>query len=77
MSIGGIIYPSADLASPKFVDIRNGVGRHRINGEQTMARFPDGTLERIKGVLMEGEKQSDFIRLAVERELEKRELSRG
>ena len=49
------------------------VGRPRINGEQTMARFRDGTLDRIKAVLAKGEKQSDFIREAVEAELAKRE----
>ena len=54
-------------------DIPAPVGRPRINGEQTMARFRDGTLERIKAVLTEREKQSDFIRDAVERELERRE----
>lgn len=49
------------------------VGRPRINGEQTMARFRDGTLDRIKAVLAEKEKQSDFIREAVEEALERRE----
>ena len=49
------------------------VGRPRINGEQTMARFRDGTLDRIKAVLGEKEKQSDFIREAVEEALERRE----
>lgn len=49
------------------------VGRPRINGEQTMARFRDGTLDRIKAILADGEKQSDFIRDAVEKELERRE----
>ena len=56
-----------------MVDSHRGVGRRRINGEQTMARFPDGTLERIREVLLQNEKQSDFIRHAVERELERRE----
>lgn len=54
-------------------DIRPGVGRPRINGEQTPARFPDGTLARIDAVLAEGEKRSDFIREAVDQELAKRE----
>ena len=49
------------------------VGRPRINHEKTMARFGDGTLDRIKAVLAPREKQSDFIREAVERELERRE----
>ena len=48
------------------------VGRPRINGEQTMARFREGTLDRIKLALADDEKQSDFIRKAVEHELERR-----
>lgn len=38
-----------------------------------MARFRDGTLDRVKAVLRGNEKQSDFIRDAVEAELTKRE----
>ena len=34
-----------------------------------MARFPDGTLVRVKAVLRDGENQADFIREAVELEL--------
>lgn len=61
--------------STQFVvsDTRPAVGRPKINGEQTMARFREGTLDRIKAVLTEKEKQSDFIREAVEDALEKRE----
>src|SRR3546814_13765845 len=44
------------------------VGRPRINADQTMARFPDGTLVRVKAVLRDGENQADFIREAVELE---------
>lgn len=53
-----------------------GMGRHRINDEQTMARFPAGTLERIDAVLGEGEKQADFIRESIEKELKRRERVR-
>lgn len=49
------------------------VGRPKINEEQTPARFPAGTLARIDALLDEKEKRSDFIRKAVERELERRE----
>lgn len=49
------------------------MGRTRINHEQTPARFPEGTLDRIDSVLEEGEKRSDLIREAVERELKRRE----
>lgn len=48
------------------------VGRKQINHEQTPARFPEGTLERIDAALTDGEKRSDFIREAVERELQRR-----
>ena len=49
------------------------VGRPRINGEQTMARFPDGTLGRIKTVLRTDETIADFMRESVELELRRRE----
>ena len=49
------------------------VGRKRINEEQVPARFPGGTLARIDAVLREKEKRAEFIRTAIERELERRE----
>jgi metal-responsive CopG/Arc/MetJ family transcriptional regulator len=49
------------------------MGRKKINDEQTPARFPAGTLARIDAVLEDGEKRSDLIRQAVERELKRRE----
>lgn len=52
------------------------VGRKRINaaeGDKVTARFPEGTLERVKAVLKDGEPQSSFIRDAVLAELERRE----
>jgi len=51
------------------------MGRKRINEEQTPARFPAGTLERIDKVLDQetNEKRSDLIREAVDRELKRRE----
>jgi len=52
------------------------MGRKKINGEQTPARFPAGTLDRIDAALDEGEKRSDLIREAVERELKRRARSR-
>lgn len=54
-------------------DIARRVGRIKINDEQTPARFPLGTLQRIDAVLAEKEKRSDFIRVAVEAELKRRE----
>ena len=52
------------------------VGRPRINGEQTPARFRYGTLARVDAALVGNEKRSDFIREAVERELERREKAK-
>lgn len=49
------------------------MSRTQINFEHTMARFPKGTLKRIKAVLQDGELQSDFIREAVKAALKKRE----
>jgi hypothetical protein len=37
------------------------------------ARFPEGTFERIGAVLENDEDRTDFVRLAVERELRRRE----
>ena len=53
------------------------MGRKQINHEQTPARFPEGTLARIDAVLANGEKRSDFIREAVENELDRREKEGG
>lgn len=62
------------LAQKVISDTSPGVGRPRINGEQTPARFRDGTLARIDAALKDGEKRSDFIREAVERELRHRDF---
>jgi hypothetical protein len=53
------------------------MGRPKINDEQTPARFPAGTLDRMDAVLVEGEKRADLIRVAVERELRRRERRRN
>jgi hypothetical protein len=49
------------------------MGRKRINEDQTPARLPAGTLDRIDALLREREKRADFIRSAIERELKRRE----
>ena len=49
------------------------VGRKRINDEQMPARLPAGTFARMDSVLEQGEKRSDLLRGAVERELRRRE----
>lgn len=51
------------------------VGRKRINDEQTPARFPKGTLDRVDALLNDKEKRADFIRDAVEREIKRREAA--
>jgi metal-responsive CopG/Arc/MetJ family transcriptional regulator len=61
---------------PSIGDI-NKMGRKQINHEQMPARFPAGTLDRMDAVLDEGEKRSDLIREAVERELKRRERRHG
>jgi hypothetical protein len=61
-----------DLAEKVISHIPAPVGRPRINDEQTPARFPAGTLARIDAATAAGEKRSDFIREAVERELDRR-----
>jgi hypothetical protein len=48
------------------------VGRPPME-DQTLARFPKGTLGRIKSVLRPGESQADLLREAVELELRRRE----
>lgn len=65
-----------EASTPNVVPLkRSGMGRRQINHEQTMARFAKGTLDRIKLVLGEREKQADFIREAVEDALNRREAS--
>ena len=53
------------------------MGRRRINaseGDKLTARFREGTLDRVRATLGEKEKISDFIRKAVEEELNRREV---
>ena len=49
------------------------VGRKQINHDQMPGRFPKGTFARIDSVLASGEKRSDLLREAVDRELKRRE----
>jgi len=60
------------LAENVISPTRLGVGRPKINDEQTPARFPAGTLAAIDAACVGSEKRSDFIREAVERELKRR-----
>lgn len=56
-------------------DAQRKVGRRRINHEQMPARFPLGTLSSIDVLLEDKESRSDFIRDAVQREIERRWLA--
>lgn len=49
------------------------MGRNKINAEQIPARLPEGTLARMDAVLEEGEVRAEFIRVAIEKELKRRE----
>jgi hypothetical protein len=53
------------------------VGRKKRWSEDMQARFPEGTFERIAAVLVGKEDRTDFVREAVERELRRRERTRG
>lgn len=51
------------------------MGRKKLWADDMVARFPEGTFERIKAVLVGKEDRTDFVREAVERELKRRERS--
>jgi hypothetical protein len=51
------------------------MGRKRLWREDMQARFPEGTFRRIAGALKKTEDRTDFVREAVERELERREVA--
>jgi predicted DNA-binding protein len=49
------------------------MGRPRMNVKATVVRLPHGMDTRIDAVLEVGEKRADLIRMAVEKELKRRE----
>lgn len=49
------------------------MGRPPLWAENMQARFKAGTFERIAAVMRPNEDRTDFVREAVERELERRE----
>lgn len=49
------------------------MGRKKLWSEDMQARFAEGTFDRIAAVLGENEARMDFVRAAVEREIEARE----
>lgn len=58
------------------MEIIRRVGRKRINEEQVPARFRGGTLARIDAVRRDKENRAEFIRIAIEREIERRERTK-
>lgn len=48
------------------------MGRKKLWSEDMVARFAEGTFERIDAVLGRDEDRTDFVREAVERELKRR-----
>lgn len=49
------------------------MGRKKMWAEDMVARFAEGTFDRIDAVRHDGEDRTDFVREAVERELKRRE----
>lgn len=49
------------------------VGRKKTNFDQMPGRFPEGTFDRIDAVLEPGENRADFVRTAVDREVQRRD----
>ena len=52
------------------------MGRKKMWAEDMQARFPEGTFDRIEAVLEDSEDRTDFVRVAVEKELKRREKQR-
>lgn len=52
------------------------MGRKKMWAEDMQARFPEGTFDRIGAVLEDSEDRTDFVRVAVEKELKRREKAR-
>jgi hypothetical protein len=52
------------------------MGRTKRWAEDMQARFPEGTFDRIEAVLEDSEDRTDFVRVAVEKELKRREKQR-
>jgi hypothetical protein len=52
------------------------MGRKKLWFDIMRANFPAGTFDRIAALLGEDEDRTDFVRLAVERECERREKTK-
>lgn len=60
------------LAQKVICDTRPRMGRPPLWSENMQARFKAGTFDRIAASLKDGEDRTDFVREAVERELQRR-----
>jgi hypothetical protein len=59
------------------VAIKPRMGRKKRWHDVMGAKFPAGTFERIATLLGEKEDRTDFVRHAVEREIERRQMAAG
>jgi len=65
------------LAERENGDNSRKMGRKRLWDENMHARFRAGIFARITKVLRDGEDRTDFVREAVDRELERRETQKN
>lgn len=65
------------LAGKVICDSPRRMGRPPLWSQNMQARFRSGTFERIADVLHEDEDRTDFVREAVEREIERRESQKS
>lgn len=81
LATGDIALTIQDL-SPKTKEISSvgttasDMARPKKYTEDMVARFSEGTFERIADLLNEGEDRADFVRHAVEREIARRKRQR-
>lgn len=66
-------YPKNQMTCPQPLATNRRMGRKKRWAEDMVARFPEGTFERIAAVLEEDEDRTDFVREAVEREIKRRQ----
>jgi hypothetical protein len=57
-------------------DIGSAVARKRRYPEASLIRFREGTIARVEAVAASDENLADVVRLALDRELERREAAR-
>lgn len=70
-SITDIIYSS--ICFINHISYYGGMGRPPLYSQNMQARFRAGTFERIEAVLADGEDRTDFVRAAVDAEIQRRQ----